>query len=67
MVPGSEGDEDEDEEPEKLEVDPWKKFLDIDDDGVFSLKPWREVSALKANKINLALALREVSRQAWGE
>ena len=33
--------------------------------GVYSLKPWGEVS--KANKTNLSLALRELMRQAWGK
>ena len=37
------------------------------DDGLLSLKPWKEVTVGKANKANLALALREVMRQAWGE
>jgi len=67
LVPGSEEDEEGEEEPKKLQANLWKKLLDFDEDGVFSLKPWREVSALKANKVNLALALREVMRQAWGE
>jgi hypothetical protein len=42
------------------------KLLD-EDEGVLSLKPWKEVSAGKANKKSLALALRTIVRQAWGE
>ena len=56
----------EDEEPEELGNEAWMKLLD-DDDGVLSLKPWEEVTAAKANKINIALALREVMRRTWGE
>ena len=65
MVQGAE--DDEDEESEKPEGGAWMKLLDTDDNGVLSLKPWKEVTTLKANKVNLALALREVIRQAWGE
>ena len=65
LVQGAE--DDEDEEPEKREGNSWKKCLDIDDEGVISLKSWKEVTALKANKVNLAIALREIVRQAWGE
>jgi hypothetical protein len=42
------------------------KLLDDDDDGTLSLKPWKEVTTARANKANVALALREVMRQAWG-
>lgn len=55
----------EDEESEEQENDSWLKLLDSDD-GILSLKTWKEVSTVKANKTNLALALREVMRQAWG-
>jgi hypothetical protein len=56
----------EDEEPEELENEAWMKLLDDDDDGTLSLKPWKEVTTARANKANVALALREVMRQAWG-
>ena len=53
------------EEDEELGPNIWMTFLDSDDDGVLSLKSWRDVSAAKANKTNIALALRAVMRQAW--
>ena len=62
-----ERDDDEGEEPEELADDAQKKLLDCDEDGVLSLKPWEEVTELKANKTNIALVLREIMRQAWGE
>jgi len=46
--------------------DAWMKLLD-GSDGLLSLKPWKEVAAAKATKTNIAIALREVMRQAWGE
>jgi hypothetical protein len=42
------------------------KLLD-DDDGSLSLKSWKEVTTTRANKSNVALALRAVMRQVWGE
>jgi len=57
----------EDEEPEELKDDAWMGLLDRDDDGVLSLKSWKDVTAMKANKVNLALALREITRQAWSQ
>lgn len=56
--------EDEIEEPEDLVSNNWRGILE-GDHGTYSLKPWDEVSG--ANKVNLALALREIIRQAWGE
>ena len=53
------------EEDEELDFNIWMTLLDSDDDGVLSLKSWRDVSAAKANKTNIALALRTVMRQAW--
>ena len=53
------------EEDEELDPNIWMTLLDSDDDGVLSLKSWRDVSAAKANKTNIALALRAVMRQAW--
>lgn len=58
--PNEEGDED----PEK--DNDWKQLLN-EDDGVYSLKPWEEVVEMKANKTNIALACREIMRQAWSE
>jgi len=63
--PNKRGNE-ENEESEELEDEAWMKLLESDD-GLLSLKPWKEVTVGKANKANLALALREVMRQAWGE
>ena len=63
----NQGEEDEDEEPEEMVYDAWIKLLDFDEEGNCSLKPWTEVVAAKANKINVALALREIVRRAWGE
>ena len=65
IQPNEREDEDE-EEPEEMETDGWMRLLDSDD-GVLSLKPWMEVTDSKANKANIALALRAVMRQAWGE
>ena len=57
---------DDDEEEEEPKDDAWMKLLD-GEEGALSLKPWKEVAALKATKVNLANALREYMRQAWGE
>ena len=43
------------------------KLLNVGDDEILSLKPWKEVAGMKANKTTIALALREIIRQAWGE
>jgi len=53
-----------DEQSEEQENDAWLKLLD-GIHGTFSLKTWEEVFTAKANKVNLALALRAVMRQAW--
>jgi hypothetical protein len=58
------GGEDEDEDPKELANDAWKKLLN-QDDGVYSLKPWEEVS--EANSKDIAKACREIVRQAWSE
>jgi len=55
----------EDEQSEEQEDDAWLKLLD-GTHGTFSLKTWGEVSIMKPNKVNLALAFRAVVRQAWG-
>jgi len=65
IKPNEKGD-DEDEEPEEL-GNSWLKLLDVGDDETLSLKPWKEVVAMKGNKVSTALALRAVIRQAWGE
>lgn len=44
----------------------WMELLD-DSEGLLCLKPWKEVTAVKATKANIAIALREMMRQAWGE
>ena len=56
--------EDEDEDPKELADDAWKKLLN-QDDGVYSLKPWEEVT--EANSKDIAKACREIVRQAWSE
>jgi len=61
----NEGD-DGDEEPGELAAGSWQRLLAIDDETL-SLKPWKEVLAMKANKTSIAVALRAVIRQAWGE
>jgi len=72
LVPGvgtvraNEGENDEDED-EELGTDAWMMLLNSSDDGVLSLKLWEDVSDAKANKFNIALALRAVMRQAWSE
>lgn len=64
-VGSTEPDDGENEdEPGELANAAWMQLLDMDD-GIFSLKPWQEVCDLKANKVNIALAFREVLRQAW--
>jgi hypothetical protein len=71
LVPGvgstEPNEKDEDAESEELEDDTWMKLLDIGDDQVLSLKTWKEVAAMKANKVHIALALRAIMRQAWSE
>ena len=59
--------ENEEDEEEELGTDAWMILLDSSDDGVLSLKSWEDVSDAKANKFNIALALRAVTRQAWSE
>ena len=56
---------DKSEKPEELVDEAWMKLLKTNEDGQFSLKPWKEVC--KANKTNLAFALRGIMRQAWGK
>lgn len=58
------GEEDDEEEPTETKDEAWRRLLD--GEGLLSLKPWKEVAELKANKVNLGLALREYMRQAWG-
>ena len=59
-------DDEEEEEPIENKDEAWMKLLS-GEEGALSLKPWKEVAALKATKVNLANALREYMRQAWGE
>lgn len=56
-----EGEEEEESEVAKEEV--WRSYFD----GDGALKSWREVTALKANKVNLGLALRDYMREAWSK
>jgi len=49
---------------EELANTPWMGLLEVDDDGFYSLMPLKDA---KANKVNLAKALRHIMRQAWGE
>lgn len=58
---------DDDENPEELAENAWVCLLDLDEEGVYSLKPFEEVLEMKANKINIGLACREIMRQAWSE
>lgn len=57
-----EGEEEGEEESEVAKEEVWRSYLD----GDGALKTWREVTALKANKVNLGLALRDYMREAWG-
>ena len=67
LLGAREGEDEEDEEPKELESSPWKELLDLDDDGLLSLKSWTDVNTLKANKKTIAVAFREVIRQAWSK
>ena len=58
---------DDDENPEELAENAWVCLLDLDEKGVYSLKPFEEVLEMKANKINIGLTCREIMRQAWSE
>jgi len=55
---------DGDEGLDELANNSWMGLLDVDDDGYYSLKPLEDI---KANKVNLGKALRQIMRQAWGE
>lgn len=59
----NEGADQQDEGPVTKD-EAWRQLLT--DEVPPSLKKWTEVSALKANKSNIGLALREYMRQAWG-
>jgi hypothetical protein len=71
LVPGvgslepNEGDDGEDEESAVTKDEAWRQLLTNETPP--SLKPWSEVSTLKANMTNVGFALREYIRQAWGE
>ena len=56
-------DDEENEEPTETKSGAWKQLLT--DDTPSSLKPWKEV--VKATRTNLASALREYMREAWGD
>ena len=51
-------DDEEEEEPIENKYEAWLKLLD-GEEGALSLKPQKEVTALKATNFNLANALRE--------
>jgi len=63
---GSGGGGDADEEPEETATGPWMKLLN-DDNGVYSLKPLKEVLRMGPNGKSIGCALRHVMRQAWSE
>ena len=54
---------DEEEEPRVSKDEAWKVL--IGEDG--ELKSWADVTALNAIKINIAAAMREYMRKAWGK
>lgn len=60
LKPNDHEEEEEEEEPEAKE-EVWRSYFD--ENG--ALKTWEEVTALRANKVNLGLALRDYMRQAW--
>jgi len=60
----NETEDDEGEDSKGLANNDWIKLLN-ENDGVYSLKPWEEVMDMKANKVNVGLACREIMRQAW--
>jgi hypothetical protein len=61
----NEGADEQDGEFPVTKDEAWRQLLI--DEAPLSLKTWSEVSALKANKSNIGLALREYMRQAWGK
>lgn len=62
----NEAEDDEDQDPEVLVSNDWVKLLNKKN-GVYHLKPWDEVMDMKANKVSIAHACREIMRQAWSE
>ena len=50
--------------PKELAINDWMQLLE-EHDGVYTLKQWKEVERLGANKVNIANALRELMRPAW--
>jgi hypothetical protein len=58
-------DDESDDQEEPASID-WKQLLN-EDDEIYSLKSWEDVLDLKANKITIVLACREIMRQAWSE
>ena len=52
-------------EPERVTTDAWKELLNKDRNGVYSLRPWKEVK--DAVKEDLGKAMREYMRQAWSK
>lgn len=63
---GSAGAGDEDEEPEEAASGSWMGLLN-NDDGVYSLKPLKEVLKIGASGKIIGLAFRHIMRQAWSE
>jgi len=59
-------DSDGDDEPAVLKSHAWMSLLK-ENDGVLSLRPPNDPLVKKANKTNIANALREIMRQAWGK
>ena len=54
----------EDANPEELASSDWMRLLE-QNDGVYTLKRWKEVERLGVNKVTIAMALRELMRQTW--
>ena len=54
----------EDTNPEDLASSDWMQLLE-QHNSIYTLKQRKEVERLGVNKVNIAMALRELMRQAW--
>lgn len=57
---------DEDEDPEEVTTAPWMGLLN-NNNGVYALKPLKEVLRMGANGKTMGHAIRHIMRQAWSK